>query len=81
MRMYINKIKNRTTLKIKTGYYLELLTPETKKLLGSTENKIAKDKIGKNLLHLKIAEVVLIHFKIVNNSYQQKSCIHLLVIK
>ena len=31
-RIYINKIK--------TGYYLELLTPETMKLLGSTENKI-----------------------------------------
>ena len=32
---------------IKTGYYLELLTPETMKLLGSAENKITKDKIVK----------------------------------
>ena len=39
-RIYINKIENRTTFKIKTGCYLELLTPETMKLLGSTENKI-----------------------------------------
>ena len=30
--------------KIKIGYYLELLTPETMKLLGSTENKISKKK-------------------------------------
>ena len=34
IRIYINKIENRITFKIKTGYYLELLTPETKKLLG-----------------------------------------------
>ena len=39
---------------IKTGYYLELLTPETMKLLGSTENKITKGKYGENVLHLEI---------------------------
>ena len=50
--MYINKIENRITFKIKTGYYLELLTTETMKLLGSTENKIAKDKNGENVPHL-----------------------------
>ena len=44
IRIYINKIENRITFKIKTGYYLELLTPETMELLGSTENKITKDK-------------------------------------
>ena len=31
------------------GYYLELLTPETMKLLGSTESKINKDKNGENV--------------------------------
>ena len=36
--IYINKKKNRITFKIKTGCYLELLTPETIKLLGSTES-------------------------------------------
>ena len=30
--IYINKIENRITFKIKSGYYLELLTPETMKL-------------------------------------------------
>ena len=40
------KIKNRVTFKIKTGYYFELLTLETKKFLGSTESKITKDKNG-----------------------------------
>ena len=34
------------TFKIKTEYYLELSTPETMKLLGSTENNITKDKNG-----------------------------------
>ena len=34
--IYVNKIENRITFKIKTGYYLELLMPETMELLGST---------------------------------------------
>ena len=46
IRMYVNRIKNRITFKIKNRYYLELLTPETMKLLGSTESKITKDKNG-----------------------------------
>ena len=54
IRIYISKIENRITFKIKTGYYLELLTPETKKLLGSTENKITKDKNGESVPHLEI---------------------------
>ena len=53
--------------------HLELLTPEIVKLLGSTENKITKDKNGKNVLHLEITEVVLVHCNIVNNDYQQDS--------
>ena len=73
VRIYINKIENRVTFKIKTGYYLELLTHETMKLLGSTENKIAKDKNGENVPHLRITEVVLVHYNIVNNYYQQDS--------
>ena len=52
IKIYINKIENRVTFKIKTGYYLELLTPETMKLLGSTESKITKDKNGENVPHL-----------------------------
>ena len=48
MRIYVNKIENRITFKIKRGYYLELLTPETIKLLGSTKSKISKMKITKS---------------------------------
>ena len=41
------------------------------KLLGSIENKITKDKNGENVPHLEITEVVLVHYNIVNNDYQQ----------
>ena len=73
IRMYINKIENRITFKIKNGYYLELLKPETMKLLGSTKSKITKDKNGENVPHLEIVELVLVHFNLVNNDYQQDS--------
>ena len=61
------------TFTIKNGYYLELLTPETKKLLGSTERKITKDKNGENVPHLEITELVLVHCNLVNTDYQQDS--------
>ena len=41
------------------------------KLLGSTENKITKDKNGENVSHLVITEVALNHCGIFNNDYQQ----------
>ena len=44
VQIYVNKIENRITFKIKNGYSLELLTLETMKLLGSTKNKITVDK-------------------------------------
>ena len=52
---------------------LNFLTPETMKLLRRTENKITKDKSGKNVPHLEITEVVLVHCNIVNNDYQKDS--------
>ena len=44
IQIYPNKIKNRIVFKIKTGYKLELLSPETMKLLGSTKKDVGKDK-------------------------------------
>ena len=73
IRIYVNKIENRITFKIKNGYYLELLTPETMNILGSTESKITKDMNGKNVPHLEIAELVLVHCNLVSNDYQQDS--------
>ena len=69
----MNKIENRITFKIKTGYYLELLTPETMKLIGSTKTKITKNVNGENVPLLQITEVVLVYDNFVNNNYQQNS--------
>ena len=53
--------------------YLELLTPETMKLLQSTENKITKDKNGEHVPHFEITEIVLVHCNVLNNFFQQDS--------
>ena len=57
------KCKTELHLRTKPGtILLELLTPETAKLLGSTKRRITKDKYGENVLQLIINEVVLVHF-------------------
>ena len=73
IEIFVSKNGNRITFKIKNGYYLELLTPETMNLLGSTESKITGEKNGENVPHLEVVEVVLIHCNIVDKSYQQNS--------
>ena len=80
IKIYVNKIENRVTFKIEIGYYLEILTPETMKLLGSTESKVTKDKNGENVPHLEIVALVLIHCNLVNNNYQQNSRISYKVV-
>ena len=74
VKIYVNKMENRITFKIKNAYSIELLTPETMKLLGSTESKITKDEIGENVPHLEITEVIL-EIMIINKI--QEFCIHL----
>ena len=64
--MYVNKI----AFKVKTGYYLDLLTPETMKLYGSTKKNTTEDKNDENAPHLEITEVLLVHCNIVYNDYQ-----------
>ena len=71
INIYVKEIENIIKFKIKTGYYLELLTPETTNLLESTKNKITKDKHGENVSHLEITKVALVHYELVSNSYQQ----------
>ena len=73
VQIYVNKIENRITFKIKDGYSLEVITLETMKLLGSTKNKISEDKNGENVPHQEITEVVLVHYNMVSNDYQQDS--------
>ena len=49
IQIYVNRIKNRIVFKIKTRYKLELLTPETMKLLESTKKMSTKMKTEKNV--------------------------------
>ena len=67
IHVYINKINKRLAFKIKDGYKLELQTPETMKLFGSTKKLIDKTKNGEKI------EVVLLQCNLVDNQYQQKS--------
>ena len=67
IRIFVNKTKNRTTFKIKTGYCPELLLTETMKLLGDIENKKNKDKNGEDIPFKEVIEVVLVHCNIVKN--------------
>ena len=73
IQIYPNKIKNRIVFKIKTGYKLELLTPETMRLLGSTKKDVDKDKNGEIVPKLESVEVVLVHCNLVKNDYQHTS--------
>ena len=62
--------QSKYTFKIKNGCYLELLTPETMKLFGSTESKIIKDKNGENVLQLEFVELRIVQCNIININYQ-----------
>ena len=68
-----NKIKNRIAFKIKTGYKLESLTPETMRLLGRTKKDTDADKNSENVPKLESVEVVLVHCNLVKNDYQHSS--------
>ena len=60
-----NRVFQKAVVKVyyilKTGYYLEILTTETMKLLGSIENKINKDENGEIVPQIEITEVMPIH--------------------
>ena len=73
VQIYPNKIINRIVFKIKTGYKLELLSPETMKLLGSTKKDVDSDKNNENVPKLESVEVALVHCNLVKNDYQHSS--------
>ena len=73
IQIYPIKIKNRIVFKVKTGYKLELFSPEKMKLLGSTREDVDKDKDGGDVPKLESVEVVLVDCNLVNNTYQQAS--------
>ena len=73
IQIYPSNIKNRIVFKIKTGCKLELLTPETLKLLGSGKKDVDKDKNSENVSKLESVEVFLVHCNLVKNDYQHAS--------
>ena len=58
VQVYVNKSKISTVFKIKRSYKLELLSPKTMKLLGSTKKRLIKIKF------------ILEHYSLVNKNYQ-----------
>ena len=73
VQIYVNKIKNRIVFKIKTGYKLELLTEETRRLLRNSKKVIDENEDGQIVPRLEIVDVVLVHCSLVNNNYKQVS--------
>ena len=73
VQIYQNKIKNRIVFKIKNGYKVKLLTPETMRLLGSTKRGVDKDKDDENVPKLESAEVALVQCNLTKNDYQYTS--------
>ena len=74
VQMYPNKIKNRIVFKIKTGYKLELLTPETMRLLESGEKDVDEGKDGENVSNqnlLELFQCIVIQSKIIFNTIQK----------
>ena len=53
IHVFINRINKRLVIKIKDSYKLELQTPETMKLFGSTKKLIDKSKTEKKYQALK----------------------------
>ena len=70
--IYANRILNRVTFRIKTGYKLELLTNEAMRLLG-VGPIIDTTKNGENVPKLEIVRNVLVFCNLVQNVYLQDS--------
>ena len=68
--VYINRINNRLVFQIKIGYKLELQTPKTIKLFGSTKKLIDKTKNGENVPSLEVVEVALVQCNLVDTQCQ-----------
>ena len=66
--VYINRINNRLLFKIKNGYKLELHTPETMKLFGSTKKLIDETKNKENVPSLEVVGVFLVQ-RLVDNQH------------
>ena len=77
---YVNRILNRLSFRIKTGYKLELLNNETMRLLTNETMRLLGDgpiidttKNGENVPKLEIVRNVLVFCNLVENAYLQDS--------
>ena len=68
VQIYMNKTKKRFVFKIKTGYKLELLSPETTRSLGSAKEDVDQDKDGEDVPKLESVEVVIVDCNLVNDN-------------
>ena len=73
IHVYINRINNRLLFKINDGYKLELQTPGTMKLFGSTKKLTDKTKNREKVPSVEVVKVVLVQCNLEDNEYQQKS--------
>ena len=73
IQIYPNKIKNRIVFKVKIDCNLELLSPQTMKILRSAKKDVDNDKDGEDVPKLESVEVVSVHCNLVSNCYQQAS--------
>ena len=69
VQVYPNKIKKGIVFKIKTGYKLELLTPETMRFLRCTKKGFDKDKNSENVPKLQNVAVVLVYCDLFESDY------------
>ena len=73
VHIYVIRINNRLVFKIKDAFKLELQTPKTTKVFGSTKKLIDKTKNLENVPNLEIVDVVLVQCNLVDNDCQQTS--------
>ena len=71
IRIYVNKIKNRITFKIETGYNLEHL--KWWNYFKALKSKITDNENGEKVPHLEVAEVDLVQYNVVDSDYQHES--------
>ena len=62
------KVTTGSCLKKKTRQKLELLSPETMKLLGSTKKDVDQKNV-EDVPKLEYVEVFLVHCNLINNNY------------
>ena len=73
IRLCGNNIENMITFKMKTGYYLDLLSSDIMKMVGSTKSKMVKEENNERVSRLKVTKVGLVQCNIVNSDYQPDS--------